>query len=162
MGLDVPQESLARHSSMNIVIHLSISLLFFLSISCTHLPRTRSNVSKEPVVAKYIQIHDSLVKKCDILGSGRTSILIEHGRRYPKDEGLDLRCTLPAGTKVVLRRIDKIQGDGFVLFEARGKALPEGESKAIPFSYKWGHGGTAPQAPWEAPEMRLKKVLGIE
>ncbi len=120
------------------------------------------DVSSDPRVSRYMAAHRELVKPCEILGSGRTRLLVEAGRRYPAHDGLERQHFLPAGTRIALARIEEIRRDGFVLFEARGRAFPNGRPEGVLFSYRWGHGGTSPQAPWEPPGERLKRILGIE
>jgi hypothetical protein len=126
------------------IASLSLCLMFVAAVlllpSCVGQLCSPSNVSSDPKIAAYMKEHRALTKPSDL---GGTEIL-------------------PLGTPVVIERIYKIQCDGFVLFRAEGKAYPNGRSEAISFSYKWGHGGTSPQAPWEKPGDRLKARLGLE
>lgn len=109
--------------------------------SCAAFPGSVTDVSRDPLVAAYLEEPRQLVKPCDLLGDGRL---------------------LPAGTRVDLTRIHRIQGDGFVLFRATGRVFPADRPQGVSFTYEWGHGGTSPQAPWEEPGQRLKKRLGLE
>ncbi|MCW1923872.1 hypothetical protein OKA05_14990 [Luteolibacter arcticus] len=137
-----------------------LSLLAF--PSCTGFPGSTKDVSLDPRVAVYLQEPRQLVKSCDLLGEGRSAVLIEHGKRNRRHEGLALQQVLPVGTRVDLTRIQRIHGDGFVLFKATGRAYPANHPDGLPFTYKWGFGGMSPQAPWEPPGQRLKKQLGLE
>ncbi len=130
--------------------------------ACANPIGKATNVSEKEVVAKYMETNTTLVNKFDILVGKNKSLLVKHGRRYAKHKGMERTHILPAGTKITLTKIDRIQGDGFVLFNATGIAYPKGELKGVPFTHKWGYGGTSPQAPWEKPGKRLKKILGIE
>jgi hypothetical protein len=130
--------------------------------ACTGFPGSTRDVSGDPRVATYLQEPRQLIESCDLLGEGRGSILVEHGTRNFRNGALPLRQVLPCGTRVELARIHRIQGDGFVLFQASGKAFPAGHPAGLPFTYRWGYGGTSPRAPWEPAGQRLKKQLGLE
>jgi len=130
--------------------------------SCGAIPGAVTDVSRDPRVAAYLQEPRQLVIKCDLLADGRTSVLVGHGESNRRHKGKPLRQTLPAGTRVDLTRIQRIQGDGFVMFRATGRAFPADHPEGLTFTYEWGYGGTSPQAPWEPPGQRLKKQLGLE
>lgn len=139
---------LMNHSLLSIVTRGSgplRRLLFMIPwialASCACIPGSVTDVSREPRVAAYLREPRQLVNDSYLLGDGRK---------------------LPAGTRLELTRIHRIQGDGFVLFRATGRVFPADLPQGAPFTYKWGHGGTSPQAPWEPPGERLKKQLGLE
>lgn len=75
---------------------------------------------------------------------------MQENRVLVRDSDLGDTRLLPAGTPLKIERVERIQGDGFVLFRASGRAFPTGSSEGVAFVYEWGHGGTSPQAPWEA------------
>ncbi len=130
--------------------------------SCTAFPGATTDVSRDPRVAAYLEEPRQLVKPCELSPNGRTAVLVEHRTPSDRHEQKTQRQVLPAGTRVDLTRIHRIQGDGFVLFRATGRVFPEDHPEGLDFTYKWGYGGTSPQAPWEAPGQRLKKLLGLE
>lgn len=117
---------------------LLAAVVMFLQSAC--VTGLSTNVSSDPRVASYIKENKVLVH----------------------DSTLNGTRLFPAGTPLAIQRIERIQGDGFVLFRARGKAFPKDHTEGVSFVYKWGHGGMSPPAPWERQGERLKKILGIE
>lgn len=129
---------------------------------CAGLPGMVTDVSHDPRVAAYMQEAHQLTSTHDIVVEGRTPVLKRHSDAVSPQAGKSQRQVLPAKTRIKLTRIQRIQGDGFVLFRATGLAFTVDHPEGLRFTYKWGHGGMSPQAPWEAPGRRLKKQLGLE